>query len=133
MDTSFGVLYPCCIHVGHLTRLWNFCTRLSRVESNTLSKNKRAVMLWIVIVHLKMNKYPLLLICILISKHPLIVMDLLYYPLLFLIRYIFNNRKMICLQQFYNIFTTNPKWQVVTGCYCWVKKVISMLNSNLNQ
>ena len=33
----------------------------------------------------------------------------------------------------YNNFTTNPKWQVVTGCYCWVKKVISMLNSNLNQ
>ena len=41
--------------------------------------------------------------------------------------------EMICLQQFYNIFTTNPKWQVVTGYYCWVKKVISMLNSNLNQ
>ena len=41
--------------------------------------------------------------------------------------------KMICLQQFYNIFTTNLKWQVVIGCYCWVKKVISVLNSNLNQ
>ena len=42
-------------------------------------------------------------------------------------------REMICLQQFYNIFTTNLKWQIVTGCYCWVKKVISVLNSNLNQ
>ena len=30
------------------------------------------------------------------------------------------------------IFTTNPKWQVVTSCYCWIKKVISVLNSNLN-
>ena len=44
-----------------------------------------------------------------------------------------NEREMICLQQFYNIFTTNPKWQVVTGCYCWVEKVISVSNSNLNQ
>ena len=26
-------------------------------------------------------------------------------------------REMICLQQFYNIFITNLKWQVVTGCY----------------
>ena len=25
---------------------------------------------------------------------------------------------MICPQYFHNIFTTNPKWQVVTGCYC---------------
>ena len=33
----------------------------------------------------------------------------------------------------YNIFTTNPKWQVVTGCYCWSKKVILVLVSNLNQ
>ena len=40
--------------------------------------------------------------------------------------------EMICLQQFYNIFTTNLKWQVVIGCYCWVKNVISVLNSNLN-
>ena len=40
---------------------------------------------------------------------------------------------MICLQQFYNIFITNLKWQVVTGYYCWVKKVILILNSNLNQ
>ena len=38
---------------------------------------------------------------------------------------------MICLQQFYNNFKTNPKWLI--GCYCWVKKVISVLNSNLNQ
>ena len=22
----------------------------------------------------------------------------------------------------YNIFTTNPKWQVLTSCYCWEKK-----------
>ena len=42
-------------------------------------------------------------------------------------------REMICLQHFYNIFTTNPKWQVVTSCYCWGKKVILMLVSNLNQ
>ena len=42
-------------------------------------------------------------------------------------------KKMICLQQFYNIFTINPKWQVVIGCYCWVKKVIAVLNSNLNK
>ena len=40
---------------------------------------------------------------------------------------------MIRLQQFYNIFTINHKWQVVTGYYCWVKKIISVLNSNLNQ
>ena len=26
---------------------------------------------------------------------------------------ILDSRVMICLQQFYNIFTTNPKWQVV--------------------
>ena len=32
----------------------------------------------------------------------------------------------------HTIFTTNPKWQVVTGYYCWIKKVISVLNSNLN-
>ena len=44
-----------------------------------------------------------------------------------------KNREMLRLQQFYNIFTTNLKWQVVIGCYCWVKKVISILNSNLNQ
>ena len=41
--------------------------------------------------------------------------------------------EMICPQHFYNIFTTNSKWRVVTGCYYWVKKVISVLNSNLNQ
>ena len=40
---------------------------------------------------------------------------------------IFMQWEMICLQQFYNIFTTNLKWQVVIGCYCWVKKVISVL------
>ena len=33
----------------------------------------------------------------------------------------------------HNIFTTNLKWQVVTSCYCWGKKVILVLNSNLNQ
>ena len=26
--------------------------------------------------------------------------------------------EMICLQHFYNIFTTNLKWQVVIGYYC---------------
>ena len=36
---------------------------------------------------------------------------------------------MIYIQQFNNIFTTNPKCQVVIGCYCWVKKVILILNS----
>ena len=33
----------------------------------------------------------------------------------------------------HNIFTTNPKWQIITGCYCWGKKVILVLGSNLNQ
>ena len=33
----------------------------------------------------------------------------------------------------HNIFTTNPKWQVVTSCYCWGKKVILVSGSNLNQ
>ena len=33
----------------------------------------------------------------------------------------------------YNIFTTNPKWQIVTNCYCWGKKVILALVWNLNQ
>ena len=44
-----------------------------------------------------------------------------------------NNREMICLQHFYNISTTNPKWQVVTSYYCWDKKVILLLVSNSNQ
>ena len=39
---------------------------------------------------------------------------------------------MICLQQLYNIFTTNPKWQVVIDYYYWVKKVISVLNNKFN-
>ena len=39
----------------------------------------------------------------------------------------------ICLQYFYNIFITNLKWQVITSCYYWVKKVILVLVSNLNQ
>ena len=30
---------------------------------------------------------------------------------------ILSEREMICPQHFHNIFTTNPKWQVVTGCY----------------
>ena len=42
-------------------------------------------------------------------------------------------KEMICAYYFYNIFITNPKWQVVNSCYCWIKKVISVLNSNLNQ
>ena len=42
-------------------------------------------------------------------------------------------REMICLQHFYNIFTTNPKWQVITSCYGWGKQVILVLVSNLNQ
>ena len=44
----------------------------------------------------------------------------------------FSFWEIICSHHFYNIFITNPKWQVVTGCYCWIKKVISVLNSNLN-
>ena len=28
-----------------------------------------------------------------------------------------KKREMICSQYFHNMFTTNPKWQVVTGCY----------------
>ena len=39
---------------------------------------------------------------------------------------------MICPQHFHNIFTTNPKWQIVTGYYFWGKKVILVLGSNLN-
>ena len=44
-----------------------------------------------------------------------------------------NDMSTTFLQHFYNIFTTNPKWQVVTSCYCWGKKVILVLDSNLNQ
>ena len=44
-----------------------------------------------------------------------------------------RKKEMICLQYFYNILTTNPKWQVVTSCYCLGKKVILVLVSNLNQ
>ena len=40
--------------------------------------------------------------------------------------------EMICAHHFFNIFTTNLKWQVVTNCYYWIKKVILVLNSNLN-
>ena len=39
-------------------------------------------------------------------------------------------KEMICLQHFHNIFTTNPKWQIVTGCYCWGEKVILVLGLN---
>jgi len=45
---------------------------------------------------------------------------------------IYGKREMICLQHFHNIFTTNSKWQVVTSCYCWDKKVILVLGLNLN-
>ena len=41
--------------------------------------------------------------------------------------------EMIRLQYFHNIFTTNLKWQVVTDYYYWGKKVILVLDSNLNQ
>ena len=41
-------------------------------------------------------------------------------------------KEMIYLQHFYNIFTTNPKWQIVNGCYYWDKKVILELVLNLN-
>ena len=40
---------------------------------------------------------------------------------------------MICAQYFYNIFTINPKWHIVISYYCWGKKVILVLGSNLNQ
>ena len=36
-----------------------------------------------------------------------------------------NDMSTTILQYFYN--------KSVAGCYCWVKKVISVLNSNLNQ
>ena len=29
-----------------------------------------------------------------------------------------KKKEIICLQYFYNIFITNLKWQIVTGCYC---------------
>ena len=41
----------------------------------------------------------------------------------------FSLREMIYLQYFYNIFTTNYKWQVVTGCYCWDQKVILLFRN----
>ena len=41
--------------------------------------------------------------------------------------------EMIRTQYFYNFFTKNSKWQVVTDCYYWDKKVILVLGSNLNQ
>ena len=40
--------------------------------------------------------------------------------------------EMICLQYFHNIFTISFKCKFVTGCYCWDKKVILVLGSNLN-
>ena len=39
---------------------------------------------------------------------------------------------MIYQQHFHNIYTTDLKCQVVTDCYCWGKKVNSVLGSNLN-
>ena len=33
----------------------------------------------------------------------------------------------------YNNFITNPEWQVVTNYYYWIKKLILILNLNLNQ
>ena len=45
---------------------------------------------------------------------------------------VYNNREILCPQYFYNIFTTNYRWQVVTGYYCWGKKVMSVIGSNLN-
>ena len=47
--------------------------------------------------------------------------------------YFLSKRKMICPQHFHNIFITDPKWKVVTSYYCWGKKVILVLDSNLNQ
>ena len=46
--------------------------------------------------------------------------------------FVYLRREVLCPQYFYNIFTTNPKWQVVTGCYYFGKKVILVLDSNLN-
>ena len=58
-----------------------------------------------------------------------------FFPLLyrFLALFLPYYKEMICLQHFYNIFITNPKCQVVISCYCWSKKVILVLISNLNQ
>ena len=42
-------------------------------------------------------------------------------------------REMICPQHFHNILVTNLRWQVVTGCYYWSKKIILVFDSNLNQ
>ena len=46
-----------------------------------------------------------------------------------------KKRKFFFFEKCYmhNIFTTNPKWQVVIGYYCWGKKVILVASSNLNQ
>ena len=56
-----------------------------------------------------------------------------YSPIIFQIILSIYKWEMICLQHFYNIFTTNLKWQVVIGYYCQGKKVILGLVSNLNQ
>ena len=66
-----------------------------------------------------------------VTASHLLITFLFIYLFIFIISILY--REMICLQHFYNIFITNPKWQVVTSCYCWGKKVILVLISNLNQ
>ena len=57
-----------------------------------------------------------------------------FFPLYFVNVIATNQLPLFFVEKWYvhNIFTTNPKCQVVTVCYCRVKKVISVLNSNLN-
>ena len=40
----------------------------------------------------------------------------IFFKIFYIMNFIFW--EMICLQHFYNIFTTNLKWQVVIGYYC---------------
>ena len=57
----------------------------------------------------------------------------IFYEKKYVVLFFRKKREMICSQYFYIIFTTNHRCQIVTGCYCWVKKIILVLNSNLNQ
>ena len=47
-----------------------------------------------------------------------------------------NDKKLFLVINYFvknAISTTNYEWQVITGFYCWGKKVILVLGSNLNQ
>ena len=48
------------------------------------------------------------------------------------VNHIYRHQEMLCPQHFHNTFTTNLKWQFVTGCYWWDKNVNLMIDSNYN-